>query len=54
MDAGAANRWDAEVARLVGGQRNERFELAALGQHDRVSTGNVVPAEGVDCATVAR
>src|SRR6266545_7989005 len=54
VDAGATDRWDAEVARVVGGQRHERFELAALGQHDRVRIANVVPAKGVDCATVAR
>jgi hypothetical protein len=54
VDTGATDGWDTEVARVVGGQRHERFELAALGQHDHVRIANVIPAEGVDCATLAR
>jgi hypothetical protein len=54
VDAGTADGWDAQIAHVVGGQRHERLELAALGQHDRISIADIVPAEGVDRATLVR
>src|SRR5690348_445110 len=48
IDAGKANRRHGQRAVIVGRQWHKGLELAALGQHDRLSVIELIPAKRVD------